>query len=334
MYWQDVDRTALGNVRSIGLRRDGSDVLFDLNANNPHCLDVGASGSGKTELLKSIVVSVASRYNPNEVELLLIDPKNHLHDFNNLAHLTYPIETGLNNPKYMEYVQLTYNEMARRIELSESDRAKLTPWYLMIDEGGELDRVALGLLVKILSLGRSERVHIVFSTQNPSQSQFKDILFNMSTKFVGQVNAVTDSYRCLGRGKGFAHELAGEGDFLSSGSGEIDHFQVAMATKVNYDSLPRAELKDAPVVEIKPVQDVKPLPMPINEQSSRGRPAKCITPEILGHLWFYGPDRFNDEYFKTHWDVGRDKAASFRTFVKEFGAVYKQLRKRGLQHVK
>ncbi len=116
------DRTRAGLPIALGKNLEGEPVIADLTK-MPHLLIAGATGSGKSVCINTIVTSLVYRYTPRELRLLMIDPKMvELVGYNVLPHLRHPVVT--NNRQAAQTLKWAVHEMERRYELFSANGAR------------------------------------------------------------------------------------------------------------------------------------------------------------------------------------------------------------------
>lgn len=223
------------SILTVAIGKDiaGQPVLADLGE-MPHMLIAGATGSGKSVCINSLLISVLYRAHPEEVKMLLIDPKRiELNMFNDLPHLLTPVIT---NPKQAaSALAWAVSEMERRFELlaevgskninsyntqtlSKDDPDALLPYVLIIiDELADLMMVAPSevedAICRIAQLARAVGIHLIVATQRPSVDIITGLIkANITSRIAFAVSSQTDS-RVIMDSAG-AEKLVGKGDML------------------------------------------------------------------------------------------------------------------------
>jgi S-DNA-T family DNA segregation ATPase FtsK/SpoIIIE len=216
---------------AIGLGRDvaGHIVLADLKK-MPHLLLAGATGSGKTVALNSLIVSLIFANSPLMCRLLLIDPKRvELPLYNGIAHLIMPVVTEVK--KTIQALRFAIAEMDRRFELFEEVGArdiasynasqgpeKIIPYLVVvIDELADLMAVAAseveGAIIRLAQMARATGIHLVVATQRPSVDVITGLIkANITSRVAFSVASSIDS-RTIMDAAG-AEKLLGRGDML------------------------------------------------------------------------------------------------------------------------
>jgi S-DNA-T family DNA segregation ATPase FtsK/SpoIIIE len=219
----------------VGLGKDilGKPVTIDLKK-QPHLLIAGATGSGKSICLNSIICDLIYNYDPNYVRFILIDPKMvELQLYNGLPHLlTQVITESYMAPKALKWA--TY-EMERRYKLLsevnsrdiekynerikgyEDKYEKLPYIVVVIDELADLMMIAAkeieGFITRIAQKARAVGIHLILATQRPSVDIITGIIkANFPARIAFQVAQKIDSRTILDQNG--AETLLGKGDML------------------------------------------------------------------------------------------------------------------------
>ncbi len=223
----------------LGLSLTGEPVTLDLRK-MPHGMIAGATGSGKSVCINSILVSLLYKASPTEVKLMLIDPKMvELAPFNGVPHLISPVITDVKAATAA--LKWAVDEMERRYELfahagarnierynrmaEENRKFSLKMPYLLIviDELADLMMVAPAdvevSISRIAQKARACGIHLIIATQRPSVDVITGIIkANIPTRIAFAVSSQVDS-RTIIDGAG-AERLLGRGDMLYIGNGQ------------------------------------------------------------------------------------------------------------------
>lgn len=210
----------------------GNPVTLDLKK-LPHLLIAGATGSGKSVLVNTIITSLVYNYDPNHVRFILVDPKMvELQLYNGLPHLLTPVITEPHvAPRALKWATI---EMERRYRLLSAmntrdidrynERAEKMPGceklpYIVIimDELADLMMVAAkeieGFITRIAQKARAVGIHLVLATQRPSVDVITGIIkANFPARIAFQVAQKTDSRTIIDQNG--AEKLLGKGDML------------------------------------------------------------------------------------------------------------------------
>ena len=212
---------------AVGLDITGEPEVLDL-AGLPHLLIAGATGTGKSVCLNSIVSSLLASKAPDELRMLMVDPKGvELTSYDGLPHLAAPTVQefkgfteslkGLLNLMQQRYTRLA-EAGARNIAGYNSTAERRMPYVvLVVDELAELmlagGREAEANLVRLAQMGRATGIHLVLATQRPTVDVVTGLLkANIATRIAFTVASQTDSRVILDAAG--AEDLLGRGDML------------------------------------------------------------------------------------------------------------------------
>jgi S-DNA-T family DNA segregation ATPase FtsK/SpoIIIE len=233
-----------GSRLTIGLGMDvvGNPVIADL-ARMPHLLIAGATGSGKSVAVNTIICSILFRATPEEVRLLLVDPKRiELSCYEDIPHLLHPVVV---DPKLASRALLwAVREMERRYQLMEEAKVKSLASYnaeaveklplivIIIDELADLmmvsSREVEDSVARLAQMARAAGMHLILATQRPSVDVLTGLIkANFPTRMSFKVSSKIDS-RTILDGSGAEH-LLGAGDmlFMPPGSSKLQRIHGA-----------------------------------------------------------------------------------------------------------
>ncbi len=212
----------------LGLDNEGVPLLLRLSSPEvAHCLIAGTTGSGKTELARTIIASLAIHQKPRDIQLALFDPKFHGLAFcADLPHLLFPIVSDPH--EILERLNYLVNEMERR------DREQITRPRIVVVVDELADVIETGgkevesALTRLVQRGRSAGMSVIACTQKPTVRAVGALLkANFPVRLVGRVTSAEDARVAAGVGGTGAEKLAGRGDFLLITGGQIIRFQAA-----------------------------------------------------------------------------------------------------------
>ncbi|QPC47264.1 DNA translocase FtsK [Mangrovibacillus cuniculi] len=235
----------------LGLDISGKPVVTDLNK-MPHGLIAGATGSGKSVCINSILVSLLYKATPEDVRLLLIDPKMvELAPYNRIPHLVTPVITDVKTATAA--LKWTVEEMERRYELFAhtgvrdikrfNDKAmeagqysqKLPFIVVVIDELADLMMMAPNdvedAICRIAQKARACGIHLIIATQRPSVDVITGLIkANVPTRIAFSVSSQVDSRTIIDSAG--AERLLGRGDmlFLDNGASKPVRLQGTFVT--------------------------------------------------------------------------------------------------------
>ena len=237
---------------AIGKDISGSIIVKSLEK-MPHCLVAGSTGSGKSVFIHNIVLSLIYRYSPEDLRLIMIDPKKVEFGFyNGLPHLVTP-EVVLGTEKAVNALKWCTKEMDRRFtimqkagyqkideynksEVVKSGQLEKMPYIVIIvDELAEImvsyRKDAEPAIQRITQLARACGMHMVIAVQRPSVDIITGVIKNnVPARFAFRLQSYVDSKTMLGTNG--AEKLLGQGDMLMSltDSSAMPRLQAAYAT--------------------------------------------------------------------------------------------------------
>lgn len=215
---------------ALGMGVSGVPVVADL-ARMPHLLIAGATGSGKSVCMNSIIAGLMMNATPDEVRFIMIDPKRvELTPFGQIPHLAFS-EVVVDIDKVVGVLQAMVSEMESRYKKFSSMAVrnieaynrhprvvkKLPYWVVIIDELADLMMAAPfeveKLLCRLAQLARATGIHLVVATQRPSVDVITGLIkANFPTRIAFATTSQTDSRTILDMGG--AEKLLGRGDML------------------------------------------------------------------------------------------------------------------------
>jgi S-DNA-T family DNA segregation ATPase FtsK/SpoIIIE len=212
----------------LGVDSDGSPLLLRLPSPDvAHVLVAGTTGSGKTALLRGIILSLIDHNPQRLLQLALIDPKGRgFTMFAQTPHLVRPIITD-----GKAAVSLLW-DLVQEMERRDHGQRSVPAIVLVIDELADL-RMANGkdveeALTRLTQRGREAGIHVVVATQRPAATIVGGLVkANLPVRLVGAVGSPEDAKIATGIAKSGAERLNGRGDFLLVSRGETIRFQAA-----------------------------------------------------------------------------------------------------------
>src|SRR6059036_565084 len=214
---------------ALGKDVTGTPVVADLTA-MPHLLVAGATGSGKSVGLNSMICSILYKTTPADVRFLLIDPKRlELSVYEGIPHLLAPVVTDSKEEaarlrwivgKMDERYKTLQTKQVRSIEgynKAVGPEEHLPYWVVVVDELADLMVVSAGevqtSLVRLAQIARAVGIHLIIATQRPSVDVVTGLIkANFPTRIAFQVASKVDSRTVLD-GNG-AEQLLGRGDMI------------------------------------------------------------------------------------------------------------------------
>lgn len=215
----------------------GKPVITDI-AKMPHLLIAGATGSGKSVCINTLIMSILYKAKPEDVKLIMIDPKVvELSVYNGIPHLFIPVVTdpkkaagALNwavsemTDRYNKFAEYNvrdlkgYNAKVEKLKGMEEDKFKKLPQIVIIvDELADLMMVAPGevedAICRLAQLARAAGLHLIIATQRPSVNVITGLIkANMPSRIAFSVSSGVDSRTILDMNG--AEKLLGKGDML------------------------------------------------------------------------------------------------------------------------
>jgi S-DNA-T family DNA segregation ATPase FtsK/SpoIIIE len=213
----------------LGLSLDGEPLTLPLMAPEvTHVLIAGATGCGKTELLRSLLLSLALFNRQAHLQLALIDPKRRgLTPLDGLPHLVAPVATTPEAASHL--LDYLVGEMERR----DRENAPPSPRIVIaVDEVADLlsisDKTVEKALIRLAQRGREAGFHIICSTQRPSADAVPGALkANLPARLIGKVASGQEALTAAGIPGTNAEFLMGSGDFVSVVGGHVTRFQAS-----------------------------------------------------------------------------------------------------------
>lgn len=240
---------------AVGKDIGGKIIMADISR-MPHLLIAGATGSGKSVCINTLIMSILYKADPKDVKLIMIDPKVvELSVYNGIPHLFCPVVTdpkeaaaALNwavremMDRYNKFKELGvrnisgYNDKVKTVpDAQEAGYAKMPYLVVIVDEFADLMMVASkeveDAVCRLAQLARAAGIHLVLATQRPSVNVITGVIkANIPSRIAFSVSSVTDSRTILD--KGGAEKLLGKGDmlFFPSGYSEPVRVQGAFVT--------------------------------------------------------------------------------------------------------
>nr|WP_317450031.1 DNA translocase FtsK 4TM domain-containing protein [uncultured Sellimonas sp.] len=233
-------RTAKSKISfAVGKDISGRTVVSDI-AKMPHLLVAGATGSGKSVCINTLIMSILFKASPQEVKLIMIDPKVvELSVYNGIPHLLIPVVTdpkkaaGALNwavaemmKRYQLFEQYKVRDMegfnakvesVQHIETNEEKPEKMPQIVIIVDELADLMMVAPGdveeSICRLAQLARAAGIHLVLATQRPSVNVITGLIkANMPSRIAFSVSSGVDSRTIIDMNG--AEKLLGKGDML------------------------------------------------------------------------------------------------------------------------
>lgn len=227
-----IESSEFNNFKSplaMGLGKDvaGNIIIGDI-AKMPHLLIAGSTGSGKSVCVNTLITSILYKAKPDEVKLMLIDPKVvELANYNGIPHLLIPVVTDAK--KAANALCWAVTEMNRRYKLFADAQVKDITSYndktdnplpkivIIIDELADLMMVSANevedYICRLAQMARAAGMHLIVATQRPSVDVITGVIkANIPSRIAFAVSSQTDSRTIIDMGG--AEKLLGKGDML------------------------------------------------------------------------------------------------------------------------
>ncbi|MBM7649654.1 S-DNA-T family DNA segregation ATPase FtsK/SpoIIIE [Bacillus ectoiniformans] len=243
---------------ALGLDISGEPAVLDLKK-MPHGLIAGATGSGKSVCINSILVSLLYKAKPHELKLLLIDPKMvELAPYNGIPHLVSPVITDVKaataalkwaveemERRYELFAHAAVRDIAKYNEKAEKlgQKSEHLPYIvIIIDELADLMMMSPSeveeSICRIAQKARACGIHLIVATQRPSVDVITGLIkANIPTRIAFSVSSQVDSRTIIDTGG--AEKLLGRGDmlFLNNGSSESVRLQGTFVSDEEIDTV-------------------------------------------------------------------------------------------------
>ncbi len=227
---------------ALGKNVSGSNIIADISK-MPHLLIAGSTGSGKSVCINTLISSILFKANPDEVKMLLIDPKVvELSVYNGIPHLLVPVVTdpkkasgALNwavqemTDRYKKFAAKNVRDIRGYNGSNVSEEEKLSQIIIIIDELSDLMMIAPSevedSICRLAQMARAAGIHLVVATQRPSVDVITGLIkANIPSRISFAVSSQTDSRTILDMGG--AEKLLGKGDMLFYPVGESKPLRV------------------------------------------------------------------------------------------------------------
>lgn len=270
----------------VGLGKDISgQAIFSQINKTPHLLVAGATGSGKSVCINGIIVSILMKASPEEVKLIMIDPKKvELTPYNGIPHLLTPVivepkKASLVLKQMVVEMETRYEMFAdtntrniegfnEKIKSSEYSYSKLPYIVVIVDELADLMMVAANevetSIARLAQMARACGIHLIIATQRPSTDVITGLIkANIPSRIAFAVSSAIDSRTILDSGG--AEKLLGRGDMLYSEAGSnvmqriqgafLSDAEIEKVVKYVIEQYPKEDIEYDPALENLEVKD-------------------------------------------------------------------------------
>jgi DNA segregation ATPase FtsK/SpoIIIE-like protein len=327
---------------AVGKDIAGNAIVADLKG-MPHLLIAGATGSGKSVCINSIITSILYKASPDEVKLVLIDPKVvELGNYNGIPHLLIPVVTdpgkaaaALNwavsemTDRYKKFADenvrdlKTYNE---KMKAQDREDEKMPQVVIIIDELADLMMAAPNQveesICRLAQLARAAGMHLIVATQRPSVDIITGLIkANIPSRIAFAVSSQFDSRTILDMNG--AEKLVGKGDMLFNpqGSGKPLRVQGTFISdeEINrvIDFVKAQNPQEEAAYNEKVIQDIEQKSVPGNDDS-----ADELLPDAISCV--VHAEKASTSMLQRHFRIGYNRAARIMDEMEERGIVSPQ----------
>lgn len=229
----------------LGVDEHGTPLLLRLSSPDVvHVLVAGTTGSGKTALVRTVLLSLALFNRQSTVQLVLIDPKGR--GFGPLAELPHVLgRVATTTAEGVQALSWLVSEMERR------DREGISSPALVVGIDELADLLATGgkaveqALLRLAQRGREAGIHLVACTQKPAAEVVSGVLkANFPVRLIGAVASADDARVAAGVAGTGAEKLLGRGDFLLVSKGDVTRFQAAYVSESEVAELAKKQRRE------------------------------------------------------------------------------------------
>jgi hypothetical protein len=232
--WTDVDLDHPNILTGVGLGAYNTPINFEFSDEAPHALVCGVSGSGKTELLKTIVHQLLVTNPPASLGVGIADPKGDFACLDNQEHLLFQPAHEFSDINRL--FELFHNEYLRRQEHNVRNGRR---WVLMVDEADQEAVLRNPLnnefVNDIVLRGRSLKMNVIIGTHIPDVGSLGNIGRGLTNRWLGLTSSAKESGQVQG---GLAlHKLGGRGDFYAVVGNMKQRIQAALTLPKHWENL-------------------------------------------------------------------------------------------------
>lgn len=275
-----LKRTPEAHTALLGLGNDGCPLLLYFPSPNvAHVLIAGMTGSGKTELLRTLLVSLVTWGAPRDMRFYLIDPKGR-----KLAELA-----GLQMVEACGGADDALPLLAQLIEVMENrDRVGYSSprLYVVLDELADLvmvgGREVEAAITRLVQRGRESGIHVVATTQRASAAVVQGLMkANFPVRISGAVNSASEASIATGMPQSGAERLLGKGDMVIVYQGQVLRFKAAICDDEALEDLLLDDTADKSLDEVEDVRSLKERIRQRLKLVKPGRPAEPPTEAMI-----------------------------------------------------
>lgn len=313
---------------AMGFKINNEPLLMDI-AKTPHALIAGATGSGKSVCINAILTSLLYKNHPDELKLLLIDPKMvELAPYNDLPHLVAPVITDVKaatqslkwaveemERRYKRFAELHVRNITAFNKKANYDQ-RMAKIVIVIDELADLMMMSPQeveqSIARIAQKARACGIHMILATQRPSVNVITGLIkANVPTRISFMVSSSIDSRTILDVGG--AEKLLGNGDMLYLGNGMNKPIRVQGAF-VSDDEIDETVSNVSNQMKPNYLFKEESLLKKVNEQ-----PADALFDEVCEFMVKEG--NISTSLIQRHFQIGYNRAARMIDNLEERGYI-------------
>ncbi len=313
---------------AMGFKINNEPLLMDI-AKTPHALIAGATGSGKSVCINAILTSLLYKNHPDELKLLLIDPKMvELAPYNNLPHLVAPVITDVKaataslkwaveemERRYKRFAELHVRNITAFNKKANYEQ-RMAKIIIVIDELADLMMMSPQeveqSIARIAQKARACGIHMILATQRPSVNVITGLIkANVPTRISFMVSSSIDSRTILDVGG--AEKLLGNGDMLYLGNGKNKPIRVQGAF-VSDDEIDETVENVSSQMKPNYLFKEETLLKKVNEQ-----PADALFDEVCEFMLNEG--HISTSLIQRHFQIGYNRAARMIDNLEERGYI-------------
>ncbi|UXU85183.1 DNA translocase FtsK [Mammaliicoccus sciuri] len=313
---------------AMGFKINNEPLLMDI-AKTPHALIAGATGSGKSVCINAILTSLLYKNHPDELKLLLIDPKMvELAPYNNLPHLVAPVITDVKaataslkwaveemERRYKRFAELHVRNITAFNKKANYEQ-RMAKIIIVIDELADLMMMSPQeveqSIARIAQKARACGIHMILATQRPSVNVITGLIkANVPTRISFMVSSSIDSRTILDVGG--AEKLLGNGDMLYLGNGMNKPIRVQGAF-VSDDEIDETVENVSSQMKPNYLFKEETLLKKVNEQ-----PADALFDEVCEFMLNEG--HISTSLIQRHFQIGYNRAARMIDNLEERGYI-------------
>jgi len=275
-YWVTVYYNEMIAPYQVGTLPGNKPLSYNLS--DPNQMIVGVPGSGKSEGIKTILLSSLIQNSPDRLGVVLIDPHKAIVEFDNASNLLLPPATEKDGiADALNMLRDTLNDRKSVGEAVVKANPDVYPLVmLVIDEASEPNVLGakdypnkenIALVQQLAKEGRKFNMRMLLGTQKPTEADLPGIMSMFPVRYVGQVTDARMASNFAGKKEVPAHLLTGNGDFFRARGNELVRFQFALTTPEDYTHLKTG--------------DIRPVTKRVEYNS--GRPAVDLSPGAIAY---------------------------------------------------